>query len=306
MKTIPIMTFFLCTAMYAQAQLNIVPKSDGLKEYTMTNALPYDSLTNVEKRSFASLPGQTLYMHGARNDGDGYWDAFYTSNFLAGDDRTVYKAVNISSTPAKEVVGKYYEVVKVWTKTDYLSAGCCLLLRENESGDEMYYSPFQYPLSMTSLGYYEKLNRFVGQTFLSLAQAVETGGGQFIPPAEGAEYRCVDVGLKMNSDGTFLLMEGADGVRVEAFPIGGDEVYEFVSTARIGQLEKQYGKKYGKLIAFRKVDTGMTREMVISAWGEPYHKSEVKKEGRTLETLRFSNDRCVELLDGKVQYVHVY
>ena len=84
MKTIPIMTFFLCTAMYAQAQLNIVPKSDGLKEYTVTNALPYDSLTNVEKRSFASLPGQTLYMHGARNDGDGYWDAFYTSNFLAG------------------------------------------------------------------------------------------------------------------------------------------------------------------------------------------------------------------------------
>lgn len=60
-------------------------------------------------------------------------DAFYTSNFLAGDDRTVYKAVNISSTPAKEVVGKYYEVVKVWTKTDYLSAGCCLLLREKKA-----------------------------------------------------------------------------------------------------------------------------------------------------------------------------
>ena len=102
----------------------------------------------------------------------------------------------------------------------------------------------------------------------------------------------------MNSDGAFLLMEGADGVRVEAFPIGGDEVYEFVSTARIGQLEKRYGEKYGKLIAFRKVDTGMTREMVIAAWGEPYHKSEVKKEGRTLETLRFSDNRYVELLDG--------
>ena len=63
----------------------------------------------------------------------------------------------------------------------------------------------------------------------------------------------MDIGLKMNSDGAFLLMEGADGVRVEAFPIGGDEVYEFVSTARIGQLEKRYGEKYGKLIAFRKV-----------------------------------------------------
>ena len=195
MKTIPIITFFLCTVMYAHAQLNIVPKNDGLKEYTVTNAHPYDSLTNVEKRSFTSLPGQTLYMHGVKNDRNGYWDAFYTVNFLTGDDRTVYKAVNISTTPSKEVVGKYYEVVKVWTKTDYLSAGCCLLLREKESGDEMYYNPFRYPLSMTCIGYYEKLKRFVGQTFLSLAKAVETEDGQVITPAEGAEYRCVDIGL---------------------------------------------------------------------------------------------------------------
>ena len=90
MKTIPIITFFLCTVMYAHAQLNIVPKNDGLKEYTVTNAHPYDSLTNVEKRSFTSLPGQTLYMHGVKNDRNGYWDAFYTVNFLTGDDRTVY------------------------------------------------------------------------------------------------------------------------------------------------------------------------------------------------------------------------
>ncbi len=105
----------------------------------------------------------------------------------------MYKAVNISTTPSKEVVGKYYEVVKVWTKTDYLSAGCCLLLRK-KSGDEMYYNPFRYPLSMTCIGYYEKLKRFVGQTFLSLAKAVETEDGQVITPAEGAEYRCVDIG----------------------------------------------------------------------------------------------------------------
>ena len=71
MKTIPIITFFLCTVMYAHAQLNIVPKNDGLKEYTVTNAHPYDSLTNVEKRSFTSLPGQTLYMHGVKNDRNG-------------------------------------------------------------------------------------------------------------------------------------------------------------------------------------------------------------------------------------------
>lgn len=305
MKAIPLFLFTLGCAT-ASAQLNIVPRSDGLKEYTVQNALPYDSLTNVERRSFAALPGQTLYMHGARNDRDGYWDAFYTSNFLTGSDRTVYKAVNISVTPAGEVVGKYYEVLKAWTKTDYLSAGCCLLLREKESGEEMYYNPFRYPLAMTCTGYYEKLKRFVGQTFLSLAKRVETEDGRVVTPAEGAEYRCVDVGLKMNSDGAFLLMEGADGVRVEAFPIGGDEVYEFVSTARIAQLEKQYGKKHGRQVAFRKVDTGMTREMVIAAWGEPYRKLQRKTDGKTLESWSFSDNRYVELLDGKVQYVHVY
>lgn len=306
MKTIPLAMMLLGIGLQAEAQLNIVPSRDGVKEYTTANAQPYDSLTNVERRSFASLPGQTLYMHGARNDGDGYWDAFYTSNFLTGDERTVYKAVNISSTPAKEVVGKYYEVVKVWTKTDYLSAGCCLLLREKESGDEVYYNPFRYPLSMTCTGYYEKLKRFVGQTFLSLAKRVETEDGQVITPAEGVEYRCVDVGLKMNSDGAFLLMESADGIRVEAFPIGGDEVYEFVSTARIASLEKLYGKRYGRHVAFREVDTGMTGKMVIAAWGEPYRKSEVKQDGKTLETWSFSDNRYVELLDGKVWNVRTY
>ena len=306
MNTIPIITFFLYTAIYAHAQLNIVPKSDGLKEYTVQNALPYDSLTNVEMRSYASLPGQTLYMHGAKNDSRGYYEVFFTGNFLDGENHPVYKVDGVSMTPAKAVVGKYYEVLKVWTKTAYGGTGCCILLREKESGDEIYYKPYPYSYCMTCLGFYEKLKRYIGQTFLSLAKRVETEDGQIITPAEGAEYHCVDIGLKMNSDGAFLLMEGADGVRVEAFPIGGDEVYEFVSTSRVAQLEKRYGGKYGKQIAFRKVDTGMTREMVIAAWGEPYHKSEVKKEGQTLETLRFSDNRYVKLLDGEVQYVGIY
>lgn len=204
------------------------------------------------------------------------------------------------------MVGKYYEVLKVWTESDYLTVGCCLLLREKESGVEIYYNPYLYPLSMTCLGFYEKLKRYIGQTFLSLAKRVETEDGQIITPPEGTEYRCVDVGLKMNSDGAFLLMEGADGVRVEACSIGGDEVYEFVSAARISSLTERYGKKYGKQVAFRKVDTGMTREMVIAAWGEPYRKTEIKWQDGTLETWRFSDNRYVELLDGKVLNVRVY
>lgn len=297
---------FLSYSLYAEAQLNIVIRNSGMKEYTVQNAQPYDSLTNVEERSFAALPGQTLYMHGARNDSRGYYDTFFTGNFLAGSGRQVYKDDGLGNTPAEAAVGKYYEVQKVWTERDYLTVGCCLLLREKESGEEIYYNPYIYPLSMTCLGFYEKLKRYIGQTFLSLAKRVETEDGQIITLPEGTEYRCVDVGLKMNSDGAFLLMEGADGVRVEACSIGGDEVYEFVSAALISSLTERYGKKYGKQVAFRKVDTGMTREMVIAAWGEPYRKTEIKRQDGTLETWRFSDNRYVELLDGKVLNVRVY
>lgn len=291
---------FLCNTV--SAQLNIVSKSNGMKEYTVQNAMPYDSLTNVEERSYASLPGQTLFMHGARNDNRGYYEVFFTGNFLDGGKHPVYKVDGISITPAKDVAGKYYEVLKVWTK----ASGCCLLLREKESGDEIYYKPYTYPRCMTCLGFYEKLKRFVGQTFLSLAKKVETESGEVITPAEGAEYRCVDISLKMNSDGAFLIMEGADGVKVEAFPTGGDEVYEFVSIARIASLEKRYGKDFGKQIAFRKVDVGMTKEMVIAAWGEPYRKTEVKREKSTLESWSFSDNHYVELLDGKVVNLRIY
>lgn len=193
---------FLSYSLYAEAQLNIVTRNSGLKEYTVQNAQPYDSLTNVEERSFAALPGQTLYMHGARNDSRGYYDTFFTGNFLAGSGRQVYKDDGLGNTPAEAVVGKYYEVLKVWTERDYLTVGCCLLLREKESGEEIYYNPYLYPLSMTCLGFYEKLKRYIGQTFLSLAKRVETEDGQIITPPEGTEYRCVDVGLKMNSDGS--------------------------------------------------------------------------------------------------------
>lgn len=105
----------LSCALYAKAQLNIMPGNNGIKEYTAENAQPYDSLTDVE--SYAALPGQTLYMHGAgRNDRGGYYEAFFTGNFIMGK-ASVYKADNTGNTPASEVEGKSYQVVKVWVHT---------------------------------------------------------------------------------------------------------------------------------------------------------------------------------------------
>lgn len=166
MKTISCIILLLSCSLHVVAQLNIIPQNGGLKEYTIDNALPYDSLSNVDKRSFSSLPGQTLYMHGMKNVNQGYYEVFWTGNFLDGGKYPVYKVNGVSVTPTKEVVGKYYDVLKVWIKSD---SRCCLLLREKESGDEIYYNPYRYPLCMTCLGFYEKLKRYIGQTFLSLA-----------------------------------------------------------------------------------------------------------------------------------------
>lgn len=95
MKTILFILLFLSSSLYTEAQLNIVSRKDGLREYTVQNAQPYDSLANVDSRSFASLPGQFLYMHGAKNDRYGYCDAFFTGNFLTGGKQPVYKVVNL-------------------------------------------------------------------------------------------------------------------------------------------------------------------------------------------------------------------
>lgn len=302
MKTIACVTLLLSCSLHVSAQLNIIPQNGSLKEYTTENVLPYDSLSNVNKRSYASLPGQTLFMHGMKNDDRGYYEVFWTGNFLDGGKYPVYKANGVSITPAKEVVGKYYEVQKVWMKPD---TRCCILLREKKTGEEVYYNPNRYTNCMTCLGYYEKLKRYIGQTFLSLAKRVETEEGQIITPAEGAVYKCTDVGLKMSGDGAFLIMQGADGIKVEAFPVD-DEIYEFVSTERVNMLKKKYGNKYGELIAFRKVDTGMTKEMVIAAWDEPYRKSEYKKQDKLFESWSFSGNRYVEILEGKVVSVRSY
>ncbi|MDE6174882.1 MAG: hypothetical protein K2F88_04885 [Duncaniella sp.] len=301
MRIISLIALSLWCSIYAEAQLNIRPQNNGVKEYTVQNAMPYDSLANVDSRTFASLPGQTLYMHGAMDDRGGYHEVFFTGNFFDDEQHPVYKVDGIKVTPATAGVGKYYDVLKVWTKM----TRCCILLREKESGDEIYYNPNVYRYCMTCLGFYEKLKRHIGQKFLSLSKKVETESGDTMRPAEGAEFRCVDIGLKMNSMGAFLIMESTDGIRVEANPMD-DEVYEFVSENRISMLEKQYGTDFGRQIAFRKVSPGMTKEMVITAWGEPYRKSEFQTNDKLTESWSFSDNRYVEIQDGKVTNVRIY
>lgn len=293
------------TSIIAQAQLNIISNKPELKEYSVNNAEPYDSLNNISVKSCKGLPGQTLFMCGEKKAGNSYVSTFYTDNFLTVDKPKTYKDDKYS-TPAEAVVGKYFEVEKVYTKPAGITLRYALLLREKESGDIVYFQPTIYPRAMICLGYYEKLkSRYIEKTFLSLGLRVKTMDGGIVTPAIGSEYRCKDVGLEMNKDGVILILENESGEQVKATPVA-DEVYEFITTEHRDHIIKKYGQKYGEQIALRQIALGMTPEMVLAAWGEPYRKSTTQNETKTAESWAFDRNRYVNFENGKVVYVSSY
>lgn len=297
---IAVLAAFVCPQ--SRAQLNVVEKSDALVEYTVDNALPYDSLTNVE--NYAALPGQTLFVSGSKDPSRGYMDTFFNGNFLT-EKPTIFGTENtFASTPAEMVDGKSFDVVKVWLKNGAQgSVACCMLLKEKESGVEVYFKPTLYPNAVTCVGYYEKLKRHIGVPFLALGRKVETMAGDKIVTEEGKEYRCVDIAIEKNAAGPILIMEDSEGQRVKGTPTG-KQVYEFVSRDDIEACVKKYGEKYGKDVAMGHIQPGMNTEMVLTAWGKPFHKSSVEEKGATIEYWRFSNNRSLTLENGTV--VRVY
>lgn len=301
-----IFIFFLAvTSLFTQAQFNIISNKPELKEYYVNNAEPYDSLNNISVKSCKGLPGQTLFMCGEKKAGDCYHETFFTDNFLTVANPKKYKEDKYS-TPADAVVGKYFEVEKVYTKPAGITLRYALLLMEKESGDKVYYNDAIYPRAMICLGYYEKLkSRYIGKTFISLGLRVETMDGGIVTPAVGSEYRCMDVGLEMNKDGAILILENESGEQVKATPVE-DEVYEFITTEHRDNVVKKYGQKYGEQIALRQVSLGMTPEMVVEAWGEPYRRSIVQNETKTAESWAFDRNRYVNFENGKIVYIRDY
>src|SRR3712207_2569180 len=153
-------TVFLCLGgvTTALAQVNIVQPGDGIEEYSRENALPYDSLQNITTQSVSCLPGQTVFIQGVKNDGSGYFQMFFTDNFLRSQ-AAVYHDNRYQFTPASDVVGRYYTVEKVWLRREQLGSACCLLLRDKATGHELYCNPWARSGAITSMGYYEKIGR---------------------------------------------------------------------------------------------------------------------------------------------------
>lgn len=292
----------LSITLTATAQLNIVQPGDDITEYTTTNALPYDSLQNISTQSMGCLPGQTLFMQGTKNDESGYFESFYTDNFLLSE-APIYHGNKYRFTPAKHVVGRYYDVLKVWVRNRQIGSACCILLRAKDNGEEIYYNPYSQQNAMTCMGYYEKLKQqYVGKTFQALGIATETIDGVRITPAEKTPYTCIDLGLVLHGGGMFLIMKAEDGQKLKGNPIG-NKVYEFVSDEEIDRMIRIYGKKYGPSIAYRHVEVGMTTVMVQETMGEPYRKQSITTGNIKQEyweygrygSITFNNDKVVRV-----------
>lgn len=288
--------FLGCTA---QAQVNLIQPGDGIEEYGRENAQPYDSLQNITTQSVSSLPGQTIFIQGAPNDGSGYYQMFFTGNFLR-TQTDVFHDNKYQFTPANDVVGRYFTVERVWIKREQFGSACCLLLRDKADGTEIYCNPWGRSGAMTCMGYYEKMKKMhTSQTFYPLNITTKTIDGIRVMPQPETPYKCVDVGLVLHGGDMFLILQAPDGQKLRATPLG-HQVYEFVSDDHIREMTARYGKKYGPAIAYRRIEEGMTADMVTEAMGEPHSKQVSKGSKTEQEYWDYGPDGNIILQHGKV------
>lgn len=294
-----IMVLMPCTL---NAQLNIIAPEDGVKEYTVANSEPYDSLVPFYDPHFTKFPGQTLFMHGSDEHKIGYYDAFFTGNILKGKHE-VYRQMEgrTGYTDPEAVTGKYYDVIKVWTQPAGKYFNYCLLLRDNKTGEDIYFKPGTATRAFTCVGFYDKMKTMhVGSTFEALGTNVNRLEGGIIRTEKGEEYRCIDIGLEMNkNDGAFIILENSSGDKVKSIPFGRT-VTGFVSKDIIKEMTKSFGDKFGPQIARGDIDIAMTEEMVATAWGRPYRVEQAEVKGKTFNYWYYPDNRYVTFQNGKV------
>lgn len=291
----------ILSAPAAKAQLNIVATGDGIVEYSSDNAIPNDSLAPFLQsyENYPKLPGQTLFFQGMKNDMNGYPGAFFTSNPLKGN-ATVYHSMGggAGNTAPDAVVGKYFEVIKVFCQHN---SRYCLLLREQKSGDEVYCVPgIMTANNFVCIGNYEKMKQLhVGKTFYSLGKRIGLVGGGSKQTEERKAYLAVDIAVELHDNGAYLILEDSNGQRLKGMPYG-HIVAGFVAKERVDSLVARYGKETGERIAFQHVTEGMTKAMLVEAFGEPIKKEKTTFNGKSAEIWRYPEGYYIGVQNDKV------
>lgn len=289
------------SAPVANAQLNIVAEEDGIVEYSRGNAIPYDSLAPFHQsyENYPKLPGQTLFFQGMKNDVNGYPDAFFSANPLRGDASVYHRMESGAGNTAPDaVVGKYFDVIKVFCQRN---SRYCLLLREKKSGDEIYCVPGMMTANnFVCIGNYEKMKQIhVGKTFYSLGKRIGLVDGGTMQTEEGTAYRAVDMAVELHDNGAYLILEDSKGQRLKGIPYG-HIVAGFVAKERLDSLVSRYGKENGKKIAFQHVTEGMTKAMLVEAFGDPIKKEQTAFNGKPAEIWRYPEGYNIGVQKDKV------
>lgn len=289
------------TIQKGHAQLNIVTPGDGIVEYTIQNAIPYDSLAPFHQsyHNYPKFPGQTLFFQGMKNDTNGYPDAFFSENPLLGKAPTYHRMEEGPGNTAPDaVVGKYFQVIKVFCQHN---SRYCFLLQEQQTGDEVYYIPsLMTAYNFICIGNYEKMKQLhAGKTFYALGKRIGLVDGGTVQTEEKAEYKAVDMGVELHGNGAYLILDDGKGQRLQGIPYG-HIVAGFVGKERRDSLIEKYGEDYGEKIAFQHVTEGMSQEMLTEAFGEPIRKETATFNGKSAEIWRYPEGYVIGVQDGKV------
>ena len=244
-----------------------------------------------------------MFFLGLKNDVNGFPDTFFSANPLRGDAPVYHRMESGAGNTAPDaVVGKYFDVIKVFCQQN---SRYCLLLREQKSGDEIYCVPgILTANNFVCIGNYEKMKQLhLGKTFYSLGKRIGLVGGGTMQTEEGTAYRAVDMSVKLHDNSAYLILENSKGQRLKGIPYR-HIVAGFVAKERVDSLISKYGKENGEKIAFQHVTEGMTKAMLIEAFGDPIKKEQTTFKGKPAEIWRFPEGYNIGVQKDKVVSVH--
>lgn len=260
--------FTLIPSLVLNGQISITKEVEPEKQ-----APVYDSTINFIGYQIEKYIGQELYLlpksEGLRQYG--YENFLKDYKGKSYDRANIYKCCDgVYSSDYDSLVGKYFKVSAVFESP--VTGASFLQLVGRKNGDTCYYEYnklYESSFPFLVVGYYEKAkSRYVGKSFVLRYKGQNLSDyrtGQIFDFVNGSTWSCIDVTVKEQSNELALAMEDADGNRI-LMDLDGPIDYWEKSVAE--SYKRRFGG-YWNVILERKIEIGMTEEMVIVSWGEP-------------------------------------
>lgn len=275
-----VFSIFISTCSYAQITIERpIEKVDKAEK-----EVKYDSLSNINEANIRSLKGQTIFVKGTPDSKeDGFRNLFFEEKGFKSQffEKRVYKQVEkngLKYTPYNLLEGKYLVIEDIYIQKyprDNEIYEYSLLLKNEEDSLYCYLSGRDPAMSnFIILGYYEKLKeKYVGKTFKATGKNVFTkfGTDEHIQIAPGTILKCVDITITLAEYvAIHAVLENSSIGKIKTY-FGNEGLPRYVIDINyFNKLVKKYGTQYANLIIAKQVKVGMTKQMVLESWGQPY------------------------------------